>query len=635
VPGHLVEHGAATLGSGTVSGTTAQLVTSVLAGGAHSLTASYGGDAHNNPSDSSAVAVNVSDLLTPPTATLSGIVDGATFTAGAGGTYTGASVTLNASAASGNQLTQIRIYLDGNYLFWNVTGATAFQPWTLPALTPGVHVIFASAQDNQGHTTTTPAARFIVNPYGATPPTAMALTAPADGAAFIAPETIAFAATATPAAGRSIVSIAYYANAALQALGNVSPFGDSWFNPQPGSYSVRAVATDNAGGRAFSPPITVSVGPPQPPTVAITTPGSGATYTAPATVAITANATAAAGAAITQVEFLRGTTVVGTVTASPYTFNWASVAAGSYSLTARATDSRTSKTTSAAVEITVGAAPSLSIAAAAGLNGSTVNETTMLVNGSIVAPPNSGVTVNGMLATVGKDNQFSVNDVPLNAGANTITLTVTTQDGAMASQAITVTGSGAAAPFTVTIDEPDGIAPHTVTIGVTGGGTPVASVEFDVDGNGTVDLTTQGLPAAGVQATYSSAGTVWPRITFKDAAGTVIYTTTKQVHIVDPADKYDLVKGAFSDVMNRLKAGTNGLALNLFFGHAKPVYEDIFNKLGTDLPTIANQFGAVESISFSRSAAQLILSRDVGGSKQIFTIHLIRGEDGVWRIDSM
>ena len=142
-----------------------------------------------------------------------------------------------------------------------MAGATAIQPWNLPALAPGVHVIFATAQDNQGHTTTTPAVRFIVNPNGATPPTAVALTAPTDGASFVSPETIAFAAYATPASGRTIASISYYTNAILQALGGTSPFGASWFNPEPGSYSLRAVATDNAGGMAFSPPITVSVGP--------------------------------------------------------------------------------------------------------------------------------------------------------------------------------------------------------------------------------------------------------------------------------------------------------------------------------------------------------------------------------------
>jgi len=233
----------------------------------------------------------------------------------------------------------------------------------------------------------------------------------------------------------------------------------------------------------------------------------------------------------------------------------------------------------------VGAAPSLSVSAAAGLDGSTVNESTTLINGSITAPPNSRVTVNGMLATVGTDNQFSVNDVPLTAGANTITLTMTTQDGDTASQAITVNSSGAAAPFTVAIDEPDGIAPHTIT--------------------------------------------------FKDASGAVIYTAIKQVHIVDPADKYNLVRGAYTDMVNRLKAGTNSTALNLFFGHARSTYDDIFTKLGTDLPAIANQLGTVESINFSKSSAEVVMSRMVSGTKQIFMIYLMRGEDGIWRIESM
>ncbi len=322
--------------------------------------------------------------------------------------------------------------------------------------------------------------------------------------------------------------------------------------------------------------------------------------------------------------------------ASPYTFSWTNVAAGSYSLTARATDSRTSQASSSPVTISVGAAaPTLAIAAAPGLDGSTVNETTVLIHGTITAPPNSGVTVNGMLATVGTDNHFSVNDVPLTAGANTITLTVTTQDGETASQAIAINSSGAAAPFTVSVDEPDGIAPHTVTFSISGGGTPVASVEFDVDGNGTVDITTPGLPAAGVEATYSSAGTASPRITFKDAGGVVIYTTVKKIRIEDPVVKYNLIKGAYTDMVNRLKAGNNSQALNLFFGHAKPVYEDVFTKLGTDLPTTANQLGTIESITFSHGIAQILMSRSVSGGKQIFTIQLMCGEDGIWRIESM
>jgi hypothetical protein len=163
----------------------------------------------------------------------------------------------------------------------------------------------------------------------------------------------------------------------------------------------------------------------------------------------------------------------------------------------------------------------------------------------------------------------------------------------------------------------------------------VATIEFDVDGNGTVDLTSPGIPAAGVEATYSSAGTVRPRVTFRDASGTVLYTTTKQVHVVDPVAKYGLVKGALTDMVNRLKAGTNSLALNLFFGHARSTYDDVFTKLGADLPAIANQLGTVESINFSKSSAEVVMSRMVSGTKQIFMIYLVRGEDGIWRIESM
>jgi len=213
---------------------------------------------------------------------------------------------------------------------------------------------------------------------------------------------------------------------------------------------------------------------------------------------------------------------------------------------------------------------------------------------------------------------------------------VTTQDGATASQAITVNSSGAAAPFTVSIDEPDGIAPHTVTISVTGGGTPVASVEFDVDGNGTVDLVSPGIPAAGAQATYSSAGTVRPRVTFKDAAGTVIYTTTKQVHIVDPADKYNLVKGVFTGMLGRLSAGNTTGASTALTSTAGDKYLPVFDALGTALPATAGQLGTIQRATFTNGVAEIMLVRPgANGQSTAFFVYMIKDQDGIWRIDAM
>ena len=92
----------------------------------------------------------------------------------------------------------------------------------------------------------------------------------------------------------------------------------------------------------------------QPPTVTLTGPASGSTFTAPASMTLTASASDPEGQ-LTKVEFYAGTTLLGTDTTSAYSINWSSVAAGSYSLKAVAYDAAGAKTTSNSVAITVGA----------------------------------------------------------------------------------------------------------------------------------------------------------------------------------------------------------------------------------------------------------------------------------------
>ena len=95
----------------------------------------------------------------------------------------------------------------------------------------------------------------------------------------------------------------------------------------------------------------------QAPTAALTAPANGATFPAPATVTMTANASDTDGT-IARVDFFQGTTLVGSDTTSPYSVTWNNVAAGTYSLTAVAQDDDGAATTSAARTITVGNPPS-------------------------------------------------------------------------------------------------------------------------------------------------------------------------------------------------------------------------------------------------------------------------------------
>ena len=113
-------------------------------------------------------------------------------------------------------------------------------------------------------------------------------------------------------------------------------------NTAPATFTLNGTTCNGGGGGGGTGTISVS----------LTSPASGATYTAPATIPLAATATESGGT-ISKVEFFNGTTLLGTTTSSPYTFNWSSVAAGTYSLTAEAFDASGATATSSAVSVTV------------------------------------------------------------------------------------------------------------------------------------------------------------------------------------------------------------------------------------------------------------------------------------------
>lgn len=106
----------------------------------------------------------------------------------------------------------------------------------------------------------------------------------------------------------------------------------------------------------------------QPPTVAITSPTGGSTFTAGNNVAVTAAANDSDGT-VSRVDFFAGTTQIGSATSAPYSATWSNVAAGTYSLTAKAVDNDGTATTSPPVSIQVSAAanqpPTVSLTAPA------------------------------------------------------------------------------------------------------------------------------------------------------------------------------------------------------------------------------------------------------------------------------
>jgi hypothetical protein len=141
------------------------------------------------------------------------------------------------------------------------------------------------------------------------------------------------------------------------------------------------------------------------PTVSLTAPTNNATFAAPANLTLTATAADSDGA-IAKVEFYNGATLLATATTSPYTFSWANVAAGSYTLTAKATDNQGSIGSSEPVSITVVTNPTYCTA-----SGSILREVWTGVKGTGV----SAISVNSAPSS---SNQLTLFEAPSNVGDN-------------------------------------------------------------------------------------------------------------------------------------------------------------------------------------------------------------------------
>jgi hypothetical protein len=142
------------------------------------------------------------------------------------------------------------------------------------------------------------------------------------------------------------------------ALAALDTDGDGFTNGQELG-DPQGTGTPIAGAQVTLPGDSTSKPTLFPPDIRLSSPTNGAVFPAPFTGTISATTTNAP-ATITQIGFYAGTTLLGTVNAPPFSLTATNLAAGMYSLTAKATDYLGAVNTSAPVTITV-AAPSIAL----------------------------------------------------------------------------------------------------------------------------------------------------------------------------------------------------------------------------------------------------------------------------------
>ena len=294
-----------------------------------------------------------------------------------------------------------------------------------------------------------------LNPAATNVAPTVSLTAPATGATFTAPATIGLTATAADTDG-TITKVDFYNGATLLFSATTAPYSYSWTGVAAGSYTLTAVATDNSGATTTSTAATVTVTAANAlPTVSLTAPANGATFTAPATISLTATAADTDGT-IAKVDFYNGATLLFSDTAAPYSYSWTGVAAGSYSLTAVATDNLGAATTSSAATVSVATAP---------VTGTTT--------GALTFPSITATSIGVQAAFSGDSNNNNTCTIRWGAVSGAYPNTATAAKGSGVYTA-TVTGltTGATYYFQATFTDADGL---TGTNPVTGSAVATAT----------------------------------------------------------------------------------------------------------------------------------------------------------------
>ncbi|MBJ6727573.1 DUF4082 domain-containing protein [Geomesophilobacter sediminis] len=305
-------------------------------------------------------------------------------------------------------------------------------------------------------------------------------------------------------------------------LGNVTSTTLSGLDPAHNYYAA-VTAFNSAGESAYSNVVLIpeSVAP----TVSITAPANGATATG--TMSVTANATDNIG--VTKVEFYVNGTLAATDTATPYLYSWntSNLAAGTYTLTAKAYDAAGNVGTSSAVSVSVvkdTTAPTVSLSAPA--SGATLTGTTTL---SATASDNIGVTkvefyANGALlgATNVAPYSYSWNTSTVANGSYTLTakaydaagnvgtsnsISVTTSNSTVTTPPPTTGSTYTIWPSSAVPKQADSGADSSVELGV----------KFKADTNGTI---------SGIRFYKASTNTGTHTGTLWSATGTKLATAT-------------------------------------------------------------------------------------------------------------
>ncbi len=442
------------------------------------------------------VAVTVAQAT--PTISITSPTTGSTLNVGTTPTVT---ISTNVTATAGSSVSKVDFLVNGTIIGTVGGGPSGTYSTTWTPVATGSYTLTATVTDTSTVTTgTTPNLNTATSPLVlvtvTSTGTTVSLTNPANASSLGLGAAVNLTANAAAPSGATVSRVDFLSGTTVLGSSFTAPYSFTWTPSIAGSVSLTARVIDSTGFTATSTAAVVNI---TVPTVAMTSPLSGAGVTVGTPVSLTATATAISPATVSKVDFLVGTLLVGTATTAPYSVNWTPTAAGAAAITARVTDSNGAAITSAVVNITATVGLSTTVALTAPVNNATATVGNA-VTVSATATASAGATISSVAffangVSIGSPvtaAPYSISWTPTVAGS--VQLTARATDSltvAINSSPVTVIVSDTTAPSLAVSISP-GVAPGTtLPAGATryvlanttaAPGRAIVNVEFYIDG---------------------------------------------------------------------------------------------------------------------------------------------------------
>lgn len=288
--------------------------------------------------------------------------------------------------------------------------------------------------------------------------------------------------------------------------------------------------------------------------------------------------------------------------------------------------------TSAPFTVTApGTFPALSLSVASPANGASIGSDKVTVSGAVQGPLNSGVTVNGIAAAV-TGNAFVAGAVPLQLGANTLTVTAISLDGQSVTRSVSVTNTGPA-PIQVTADAVQGLAPLKVNFTVTNtSGKTLTSVRADFTGSGSFSFFNASSP---ISNNYTVPGIYQAQFLVFDNSGASVQQTIT-IAVQDPVQIDQILQATWTGFTGALVSRDVTQATRYFNSRAQLRYGPVLTALQPFLPQIVTNFAPIQLATLEGGIGEYAVKRtNAAGITYLYLIYFIQDDDGVWRLDTM